>query len=45
MNNTYYGSLVAMSTKKFLYDERFFVAAGGVSNAQQDGYRTIHSIA
>lgn len=31
--------------KKKLYDERFFVAAGGVSNAQQHGYRTTHSIA
>jgi len=45
MNNTYYGSLIAMSTKKKLYDEPFFVAAGGVSNAQQHGYRTTHSIA
>lgn len=46
MNNTYYGNLIAMSTKKiYIYDEQFFVAAGGVSKAQQHGYHTTHSIA
>lgn len=29
----------------YIYDEQFFVAAGGVSKAQQHGYRTTHSIA
>lgn len=48
MNHTYYGNLIAMSTKNiyiYIYDEQFFVAAGGVSKAQQHGYRTTHSIA
>lgn len=31
--------------KKYIYDEQFFVAAGGVSKAQQHGYHTTHSIA